>query len=141
MSELVIHTSFVSPMTMKLLIGRQILPIFILRNIRNSEVIGKYSDSVIHFKELSPSNELFQAKRDKRISLEEFKKRYREEIAGLNFPKIIKRWEELSDISNSLGIALLGYGGDSEICHRSVLSDILNSSGLLNNKIEEIKWK
>ena len=114
------------------------MPIFILRNIRNSKLIGKYSDSAVHFKDLSPSNALYQAKRDKKISIEEFKEDYKREISNIPLENIIKRLKSLAEISNAKAIVLLGYGSDSSVCHRTVLSELLNQSGLLSTPIKEI---
>lgn len=139
-SNLLIYTSFVSPLTMKMFKQNEILPTFVLRNIRNSELIGGFSDSVIHLRDLSPSNELYQAKRDHKITIKEFKEKYREEIKHITLESIIKRLENLRNICNANAVVLLGYGSNSEICHRSVLRELLNSSGLLINKIKEIEW-
>ena len=95
-SELKINTSFVSPLTLEKFKASNILPIFIIRNIDRSDLIGKYSGSPVHFKELSPSSELFRRKRDKTISIEEFKKLYVIEITGkVDLKKIIDRLESL----------------------------------------------
>ncbi len=136
--DLLIYTSYVSPANMKMFEKNELLPIFILRNIRNSKLIGKYSDSAVHFKDLSPSNALYQAKRDKKISIEEFKEDYKREISNIPLENIIKRLKSLAEISNAKAIVLLGYGSDSSVCHRTVLSELLNQSGLLSTPIKEI---
>lgn len=138
MSNIEIKTSFVSPVSMKIFIDNGYLPIFILRNIVNSEVIGKYSNTAIHFRELSPSSELFHQKRDGVIDILEFKKRYAIEMSNINLKDIIAKLEYLVKISEARGVVLLGYGSNYEICHRSVLSDILNSSGLLEKRVTEL---
>lgn len=137
-SDLKIYTSFVSPLTLPEFISKELLPIFIIRNISNSSLIGKYSDTPIHVKELSPSNELFREKRDRRITQEEFEKRYAIEISEVNLEKQLQKLEQLAQCSGAKGIVLLGYGSNYENCHRRVLSDILNNSGLLNNRVREI---
>lgn len=136
--DLLIYTSYVSPANMKMFEKNELLPIFILRNIRNSKLIGKYSDSAVHFKDLSPSNALYQAKRDKKISIEEFKEDYKREISNIPLENILKRLKSLAEISNAKAIVLLGYGSDSSVCHRTVLSELLNQSGLLSTPIKEI---
>lgn len=137
-SSLEIKTSFVSPVTLKIFIDKGYLPIFILRSIANSEVIGKYSNTAIHFRELSPSSELFHKKRDKIIDFNTFDIEYRKEMSLINFNDIIKRLESLSLASGSRGVVLLGFGSDNSVCHRSILSNILNESGLLENRVTEL---
>lgn len=138
-SELKINTSFVSPATLERFRSNNILPIFIVRNIENSELIGQYSGSPVHLKELSPSNELFRKKRDKVVSIEEFKKLYAIEITErVDLKKIIDKLESLVELSGARSIVLLGYGSDYDSCHRSVLAKILNGSGLLEKPVKEL---
>lgn len=138
-SELKINTSFVSPATLERFRGNNILPIFIVRNIENSELIGQYSGSPVHLKELSPSNELFRKKRDKALSIDEFKKLYAIEITErVDLKKIIDKLESLVELSGARSIVLLGYGSDYDSCHRSVLAKILNGSGLLEKPVKEL---
>lgn len=141
MYDIEIITSFVTPYTLKYFIKNDLLPIFILRSIHNSELIGKYSDSAVHLKDLSPSNELFQARRDRKIEIEEYKQRYLDEIKHIDFNQIIKRLINLKDISGAKGIVLMSYGGNPVGCHRTFLAEYLNNSGLLKNKITEYPWE
>lgn len=138
-SELKINTSFVSPATLERFRSNNILPIFIVRNIENSELIGQYSGSPVHLKELSPSNELFRKKRDKALSIDEFKKLYAIEITErVDLKRIINKLESLVELSGARSIVLLGYGSDYDSCHRSVLAKILNGSGLLEKPVKEL---
>jgi hypothetical protein len=138
-SELKINTSFVSPATLERFRSNNILPIFIVRNIENSELIGQYSGSPVHLKELSPSNELFRKKRDKALSIDEFKKLYAIEITErVDLKRIIDKLESLVELSGARSIVLLGYGSDYDSCHRSVLAKILNGSGLLEKPVKEL---
>lgn len=138
-SELKINTSFVSPLTLEKFKASNILPIFIIRNIDRSDLIGRYSGSPVHFKELSPSSELFRRKRDKTISIEEFKKLYVIEITGkVDLKKIIDRLESLAELSGARSVVLLGYGSDYDSCHRSVLAKLLSESGLLEKPVKEL---
>ena len=141
MYDLKIITSFVTPYTLNYFIKNELLPIFILRNIRNSDLIGKYSDSAIHFKDLSPSNELFQSRRDRKIEIEEYKKKYLDEIKHINLNQVLRRFINLQEISGAKGIVLMSYGGNPMECHRSFLSEYLNKSNLLKNKITEYIWE
>lgn len=138
-SELKINTSFVSPATLERFRGNNILPIFIVRNIENSELIGQYSGSPVHLKELSPSNELFRKKRDKALSIDEFKKLYAIEITErVDLKRVIDKLESLVELSGARSVVLLGYGSDYDSCHRSVLAKILNGSGLLEKPVKEL---
>lgn len=138
-SELKINTSFVSPATLERFRSNNILPIFIVRNIENSELIGQYSGSPVHLKELSPSNKLFRKKRDKALSIDEFKKLYAIEITErVDLKRIIDKLESLVELSGARSIVLLGYGSDYDSCHRSVLAKILNGSGLLEKPVKEL---
>lgn len=137
-SKIKLSTSYVSPLTLPIFIKNDILPVFVIRCIKNSELIGKYDDTAIHFKELSPSNELFQEKRDGKIDFLEFAKRYTIELSNLDFEGEIKKLEHLLEFCSAKSIVLLGYGSDPGKCHRSILRDILNKSGLLENKVHEL---
>ena len=135
-----VYTSFVSPWTWKhLVLEGNYLPIFAIRNIKNSNVIGHLSDTAVHFKELSPSNSLYQAKRDNKISLEDFQKRYLIELSNISVESIVERFKQLFDVSGAKGLIIFGYGSNSETCHRSILASMLNLSGLFRNNIEELK--
>lgn len=136
-SSVEIHTSFVSPVTLQLFIDNGYLPIFIIRNIGTSELIGKYSGTAVHFKNLAPSNELFREFRDSGIDLTEYSKRYIIELSNVNFQETIDRIQYLVEISNAKGAVLLGYGSDDKRCHRSILADLFNLSGLLEHKVTE----
>ena len=141
MYDLEIITSFVTPYTLNYFIKDNLLPIFILRSIRNSELIGKYSDSAVHFKGLSPSNELFQARRDRKIEIEEYKRRYLDEVKHIDLNQVLKRFTNLKEISGAKGIVLMSYGGNPVGCHRTFLAEYLNNSGLLKNRIIEYPWE
>lgn len=138
-SGLKINTSFVSPVTLEKFRSNNILPIFIVRNIDNSKLIGQYSGSPVHLKELSPSNELFRKKRDNAVSIDEFKKLYAIEITErVDLKKVIDKLESLAELSGARSIVLLGYGSDYNSCHRSVLAKLLNESGLLEKLVKEL---
>lgn len=141
MYDIKIITSFVTPYTLKYFIKNDLLPVFILRSIHNSDLIGKYSDSAVHFKDLSPSNELFQARRDRKIEIEEYKQKYLDEIKHIDFNQILKRFVNLQKISGAKGIVLMSYGGNPIESHRTFLSEYLNNSGLLKDRIIEYPWE
>lgn len=138
-SGLRIFTSYVSQNNVASAIRQEILPVFIIRNIKNSEVIGKYSGTAVHFFQLSPSDMLFRNKRDGKISMEDYKKLYTIEMSEVSFQDIIERLEFLASICNTNRVVLMGYGHNKDNCHRSVLAEILNNSGLLEQPVEEIE--
>ena len=111
-SKLKIYTSYVSPMTLDAIVKHNILPIFIIRSIHNSQLIGQYSDTSIHFKDLAPSTELFRARRDGLISDLEFDKRYIIEMSRINFQDTIKQLDYLASLCGASCVALLGYVND-----------------------------
>lgn len=138
-SKLKIYTSYVNKDTLLNFIEQGYLPIFILRKIYNSDIIGKYTDTAIHIKNLAPSNSLFQERRDCNLDLETYKKRYAIELSKtVDFEQLITKLEALAKISNSRGIILMGYDKNPDNCHRSVLAEILNHSNLLEYEIDEI---
>ncbi len=134
-----VHTSFISPWTWKtLVIEGNYLPILAIRNIKNSEVIGYLNDTAVHFRELSPSNELFRAKRNAEIDITEFHKRYLIELSNISLSNIIDRFNQLFNVSGAKGLIIFGYGSDDESCHRSALASMLNSTGLFRDRITEL---
>lgn len=137
-SELKVYTSFVSPLSLPEFIDKGLLPIFIVRSIGNSELIGKYNGSPVHFRHLAPSVDLFRKKRDRLITLDEFKKSYAIEVSKVPLDRVLEDLESLVEISGASGVVLLGYGSSRENCHREVLANILNESGLLGNRVKEI---
>lgn len=136
--QLRIVTSYVSPLNLKIFPENGYLPIFIIRSIHNSNLIGKYSGTVVHMKELSPSSELFRAKRDGLIDREEFVKRYIIEMSNINLLDMVNKFNYLASLSGAKGVVLMGYNSDDRECHRSVLRDLLNDTGLLSNHVVEL---
>lgn len=134
-----VFTSFISPWTWKhLVIEGNYLPIIVVRNIRNSKVVGHLSDTAVHFKELSPSSSLYQAKRDKEIDLIDFQRKYLIELSGISIESVVERFNQLFNISGAKGLIIFGYGSDSNLCHRSILSSMFNASGLFEKEITEL---
>jgi len=137
-SKLKIYTSYVSPMTLRAIVDNNLLPVFVIRSIYNSQLIGRWSDTAIHFKNLAPSDKLFQSRRDGLITELEFKKYYVIEMSRVNFQETIKKLDNLAQLSGANGVVLMGYGSSYESCHRKLLSELLNGSGLLENTIKEL---
>lgn len=131
-------TSYVSPGTMKYLPKQGILPIFAIRKISGSTLIGGYSGTSIHLKELSPSYELFKKYRyDGEITREEFEKGYIIELSQLNIEKIMGRISSMAKSCNAIGVAFMGYGQFEED-YRGILSRFLSSYGLFGEVKELI---
>ena len=68
----------------------------------------------------------------------QYQKRYAIEISDVDLESLIREWELLAECAGAKGIVLLGYGSNDLSCHRGTLRAILNSSGVLINKAEEI---
>lgn len=129
-------TSFVSPAMMEALPKNNILPIFVIRTISNSSLIGKYSGTSIHVKELAPSYDLFKSyKYDGLISREEFEKKYLIELSQTNVLKIMNRITGMAYSCKAIGVAFLGYGKYEED-YRDILSTFLEGYGY--GKINEL---
>lgn len=135
-SKLKIYTSFVSPLTLHEFMEKDLLPIFIVRNISNSELIGNYSRTPVHCYQLSPSTDLYRKKRDNLITEEEFEKLYAIEMSNVDLESIVKDWELLAECSGAKGLVLLNYG--SSETYRKTLRDILNGSEIFEQQVQEI---
>lgn len=142
-SDLEIYTSYVSEENLETVIKKlNMLPIFILRSIRNSELIGKYSGTSVHFRNLSPSSPLYQSYRDGLIDFTEYSKRFLIELSkNVKLYETIERLESLCNISDASGVVLFAYGQDLNTSHRKILSDLINSSELLEKQITELKYE
>lgn len=136
-SNLKILTSYVSRENLDKFVKSEILPIFIIRNISGSRLISQYSGTILQFKQLSPQTELFQRYRSGEIDFERYQKEYVIGLAGLNYSNLIKRLEYLQELSGANSVVLLGYEKDPNMCHRTLLSDILNRTGLLDIEVRE----
>ena len=137
-TELKIYTSYVSPLTLDLFTSKGLLPIFIIRNIGRNKLISGYAGTPVHMPILAPSNDLFRGWRDKQITTDEYLRGYALEMAQVNMESVLRDIESLVELCGARGVVFLGYGSDKTMCHRSILSGILNSSGILINPIKEI---
>lgn len=133
MRKLKLLTSFVSPRTLDFFINSDYLPIFILRNIKTSTLINKYSETALQIKELSPSNELYQSMRDGLIDFEEYQKRYVIEMSGVDLYGILERIETLVNLAGAKTAILLDYSG--KFYHHNALSGIFANMGV---EMEEV---
>lgn len=138
-SNLSILTSYVTVDNLDYAVKKlNLLPIFILRSIKNSELIGKYSNSAVHFRNLSPSSILFQAYRDGLVGWTEYKKRFLIELSEIKLYEVITKLESLCNISSASGVVLFAYDENPEISHRSILSEFINNSEILEKQITEM---
>lgn len=141
-SQLIIYTSYVSEENLEIIVKElNLLPIFILRSIRNSELIGKYSGTAIHLRNLAPTSPLYQAYRDGLIDFTEYSKRFIIELSDIKLYEVIEKLESLCDISEASGAVLMGYGDDPNTSHRKIISDLINSSDLLEKQITELQYE
>lgn len=140
-SDLKIYTSYISAENIERIIKKNYLPLFPIRSIYSSPIIGQYSGTAIHLKELSPSVDLFRSWRGGQTSTENYKKLYALEILkNVSLEDEIKKLEFLAETANAEGVVLLGYSTDSEECHRKIISGLFWGTGTLVNKPEELVW-
>ena len=134
-----IYTSYISKENIEELVRLNYLPMFIIRNMRDSKLLGPYSDTCLHLRELSPSTELLWEFKKGEIDREEYRKRYLLELIDrrLSFTDLMVKFKTLDEMVSASGIVLLGYSKDPENCHRRYLAEFLE--GLTGYVIEE--WK
>lgn len=137
-SQLKIRTSYVSAGNLEALIAEDWLPVFIIRNIKNSSLIGKWHGTPVHLFWLAPHPEIFHLYRDGKIDFDEYADIYADDImSSVKFPRLIETLEILRNTSGAKGIVFMGYGQDLEKCHRKILAQLLNQSNLLEFPIKE----
>ena len=138
-SQLQIYTSFVSVKNLKRCTDLNLVPIFAMKKIFNSEIIGIYSGTALHFPELSPSNELYHNFIDNKIDFDSYIESYKEElVSDLDLNEIISKLEMLADLCEASGVVLMTYGRDARMSYRLALGEILNESDLLEKTVYEI---
>lgn len=96
-SNLQIYTSFLSSENIERIVSNNLLPVFILRYIGNIECVSDWYGTPLHIPELSPSNELFWDYRDGKIDHKTYIKKFLIEICEINFHKLIKKFEYLTE--------------------------------------------
>ena len=137
-SNLKIYTSSITKENIDNSISKNLLPLFIPRNLIGNDLVGKYSGSAIHLRMLSPSGSLWWKRKSGEIDFETFSKNYMIELSSLNFQTIIKKLESLSEVSNADGVVLFDFDETpSESC-RFILSELFNKSGILTKTVEEL---
>jgi len=107
--------------------------------MRDSKLLGAYSDTCLHLRELSPSTELLWEFKKGNIDREEYKNKYLLELVErrISISDLITKFKTLDEMVSSSGIVLLGYPRDPEFCHRRFLAEFLEN--LTGYVIEE--WK
>ena len=107
--------------------------------MRDSKLIGQYSDTCLHLRNLSPSTELLNQFRNNLISREEYKNQYLLELVlrRISFSDLIMKFKALDQMVSSSGIVLLGYNENPDLCHRRFLAEFMEK--LTGYKINE--WK
>lgn len=133
---LYVRTSYISIPHLREFPRSGIIPIFICRYM--NQMCKMYENTSIHFPELAPSRDLFFDIKNGRISRDEYICRYFEEQKNLDIPKLLFRFYSLIDASNAKGVCMMCYEKDRTKCHRSLLAEIINNSGILEDKIKEL---
>ena len=79
--------------------------------------------------DLSPSAGLLNQYKSKRITYEDFSKRFINELA--NNPKASVMFDSLSNLLNQgIDVVLVCYEKNSTFCHRKILGEIFSTSGI-----------
>lgn len=136
MIDLDIKTGRISKTNLECYIRSGYLPVFVCRFM--NPLVEKYENTRIHFKELSPSYELFCDSKYNNLPFESYIDRYIEEQKNLDVLRLLGRIKSLVDESNSKGAVLLCYCKDRNHCHRSILAEMINSTKLLSSPIVEL---
>ena len=139
--KLKIKTLSISKNSLDKVIESNYLPIFAIGDIKNIPFISVYNNTSIHLGYLAPSSSIFNKKTTGLIDFNEFAKEYIIELSKINFIETINKLNYLLDISKADGIILFDndINTDYEYCYRSILSDVLNSTGILDNKVTEFE--
>ncbi len=135
--NLTVWTSFATSDVLNYFKNKEILPIFIARTIKESQLIGQWQGSAVHFGQLAPSPVLLREWKYQGIGDTEFEKKYFSELGTLDLESIITKMVILKKACQAKGLVLIGYGADALKDHRSFLSRFLNESGVLKNSIHE----
>lgn len=140
MSDLQIYTSFVSVKNLKrCTTDLNLVPVFAMKKIFNSEIIGIYSGTVLHQYDLCPSNELYHSFLGGDIDLDTYCNNFKVELeTTVDLEECIKKFELMVKVSNASGIVIMTYDHDPRDGYRPVLCEYFNGSGKLKNPVYEI---
>lgn len=131
-----VYTGRISVNNIKLLSEKGYLPIFICRYM--NPMVSMYKNTKVHCLSLSPSSSLLFDSKEGRITFDEYKKRYLEEISHENVSNILSTYIDLAECLDAKGVVLMCYCRDRDRCHRGILSEYLFDSGILNYKPKEL---
>ena len=125
-----LYSSHLDKLKLRKAISENLLPVFLIRSIWKIGYIAQWSETPIHLKELSPSNELFWDYRDEIITEIEYQKKLLIELSNLDLQEIILRLENLKNISGASGVILFGKSGED------LIAELLWNTGNLLYKPE-----
>lgn len=131
-----IYTGRITVNNINILSSRGFLPVFICRYM--NPMVSIYKGTKVHCLSLSPSSSLLFDSKEGRITFEEYKKRYLEEISHTNVSSTIYTYIELAESLGAEGIVLMCYCKDKDKCHRSILANYLYESKIINYIPKEI---
>lgn len=93
--------------------------------------------NILQLTMLAPSEDLFKRVKSGEISWVDYEHEYRDQISKLDLERCIKLISAVTYAQGSNGVVLLCYEKDSMKCHRSILADVLNKLGILEEAVEE----
>lgn len=137
MENLKLWTSYVEKDLFRKYVDLEILPIFISRNLLGNQLVAGWNNTSVHFPELSPTPELFKAWKYGSLSEEKFKELFRRELKETDIRGILEKISVMCSICNATGAILLGYGEDITKDYRRIVSEYIDSTGILQETIEE----
>lgn len=113
------------------------VPILVVRYL--NPLVEVYRNTPIHVPELSPSADLLKDyKFDDNITYKDFTDRFKLELAKVDLATTLNKIDDLITKTNSRGAVLLCYCRDYTACHRSILANLLNQSGILSERVTEL---
>lgn len=88
---------------------------------------------------LAPSEKLLSDYKEGRITWVQYERQYRDYLSTLDLEDCVEAFACLTSLEHTRGIVLLCYEKDFMHCHRSILAEVLNESGLIDEAVEEFK--
>lgn len=137
--DLILKTGRITNQNLSTYASNGYIPIFICRFM--NPMVKMYEGTQLHFPEFSPSPKLLWDIKNGRITWDEYKIRYTDEMRNINLVdsmsriyNLVKRNPEV----NARGAVLLCYCRDYLNCHRSLLASMINESNLLMESVNEL---
>lgn len=125
MDEIKLWTSYASSDVLKYFEEREILPLFIARTIKDSQLIGGWQGTPIHLPQFAPSPMLLREWKYNSLPDQEFEEQFFDELMEQDIPEVLSRIKTMIRICQAKGAVLIGYGVDPEKDHRSFLARFL----------------